>query len=99
METKYSLQGFYRKNWRNNTRKEEATLRLLVGRIEAEELTVVSPGRGGAAGLASSPATACGGAVARCLLWARAACGERRTSERGKVWHCEGERDRVGAYL
>ena len=40
MERKYSLQGFYRKNWRKNTRKEEAMLRLLVRRIGAEELTV-----------------------------------------------------------
>ena len=46
MEGKYSLQGFYRKNWRKNTRKEEAMLRLLVGRIEAEELTVGFSGGG-----------------------------------------------------
>ena len=40
MERKYSLPGFYRKNWRKNTRTEEAMLRLLVGHIGAEELTV-----------------------------------------------------------
>ena len=52
MERKYNLEGFYRKNWRKNTRKEEARLRLLMWRIGAEKLTVgflrrrVSLGRG-----------------------------------------------------
>ena len=45
-ERKYNLEGFYRKNWRKNTRKEEAMLRLLEGRIEAEELTVGFSGGG-----------------------------------------------------
>ena len=54
MERKYILQGFYRKNWRKNTCKEEAMLRLLVGRIEAEKLTVDFSG--GAACLRSAVA-------------------------------------------
>ena len=44
----------------------------------------MSPVRGGMAVPASSPATACGGAVVRCLLWARATCGQKRAGVRGK---------------
>ena len=57
------------------------------------------PVHGGAAGPASSPATACGGAVVRSLLRACVACVEKRAREKGEKWHGEEERDREGVYL
>ena len=47
----------------------------------------VRPECGGAAGVASSPATACSGAVVRSLLGARAASLERRAREKREKWH------------
>ena len=95
MEGKYSLPGFYPQELAQEHAHREATLRLLEGRIEAEELTVGFSGGGaclrGAVVRLLLRLLRRRSAAVRSLLWARAACVEKRAREKGERWHCEEE--------